>query len=70
MVYQYNGVEDTKGKFHTRVGTIKDRSIKDLTEAEEIKKKWQKYRRNMQKGLNDPDNRWCGHSPTARHPGV
>ena len=36
----YHGVEDTKGKFHTRVGAIKDRSNKDLTEAEEIKKKW------------------------------
>ena len=34
----YHGVEDTKGKFHTRVGAI--RSSKDLTEAEEIKKKW------------------------------
>ena len=40
MVYQYNGVKDTKGKFHTRVDTVKDRSSKNLTEAEEIKKKW------------------------------
>lgn len=43
MVYQYNGVKDTKGKCHTRVGTVKDRSSKNLTEAEEITHRWQEY---------------------------
>ena len=53
MVYQYNGVKDTKGKFHTRVGTVKDRSSKNLTEAEEIKK-WREHTELYKKGLNDP----------------
>ena len=39
------------------MGTIKDRNSKDLTEAEEIKKRWQKYTEELyKKGLNDPDN--------------
>ena len=36
-------IRDTKGTFHAKRGTIKDRSSKDLTEAEEIKKRWQEY---------------------------
>ena len=36
-------VGDTKGTFHAKLGTIKDRNSKDLTEAEEIKKRWQEY---------------------------
>ena len=39
-----NKIRDTKGIFHAKMGTIKDRSGVDLTEAEEIKKKWQEYR--------------------------
>ena len=39
----YNKIIDTKGIFHAKMGTIKDRNSKDLTEAEEIKKKWQEY---------------------------
>ena len=38
------------------MGTIKDRNSKDLTEAEDIKKRWQKYKELYKKGLNDPDN--------------
>ena len=39
------------------MGIIKDKIVKDLTEAEEIKKRWQEYRRELyKKGLNDPDN--------------
>ena len=37
---------DIKGTFHARMGTIKDRNSKDLTEAEEIKKRWQEYAKN------------------------
>ena len=37
-------IGDTKGTFHAKMGTIKDRNSKDLREAEEIKKKWQEYR--------------------------
>ena len=52
-----------KGKFHVSLGMIKDRNSKDLTEAEEIKKRWQEYTEELyKKGL--------GHSPRAGHPGV
>ena len=48
---------DIKGLFHRRIGTIKDRNSKSLTEAEEIKKRWQEYTEKLYKrGLNDPDN--------------
>ena len=45
-----------KGLFHAKMGTIKDRKSKDLTEAEEIKKKWQEYIELYKKGLKDLDN--------------
>ena len=46
-----------KGKFHAKVSTIKDTNGKDLTEAEEVKKRWQEYTEELyKKGLNDPDN--------------
>ena len=49
---------DTKGTFHARMVMIKDRNSKDLTEAAEIKKRWQEYKEELyQKGLNDQDNR-------------
>ena len=44
------------GSFHARVGMIKDRNGKDLTEAEEIKKRWQEHTELYKKGLNNPDN--------------
>ena len=50
-------IRDIKGIFHTRMGIIKYRNSKDLTEAEEIKKKWQEYTEKLyRKGLNDPGN--------------
>ena len=50
-------IRDTKGKFHTKIGSIKDRNGMDLTEAEDIKKRWQKYTEELyQKYLHDPDN--------------
>ena len=42
-------IRDTKGTFHAKMGTIKDRNGMDLTEAEEIKKRWQEYTRTVQK---------------------
>ena len=45
-----------KGIFHARMGMIKNRNSKDLTEAEEIKKRWQEYKEQYKKGLIDPDN--------------
>ena len=47
----------TKGTFHAKMGTIKDRNGMDLTEAEEIKERWPEYTEELyKKGLNDPDN--------------
>ena len=72
----------TKGTFHEKIGTIKDRNGMDLTEAEDIKKRWPKKKKkkkrrggkNMQnnytkKDLHDPDNHngVIDHSPRARH---
>ena len=45
----FKKVRDTKGTFHARMGTRKDRNIKDLTEAEEIMKKWQEYTEKLSK---------------------
>ena len=48
---------DTKGKFNAKMGTIKDRNYMDLTEAEDIKKRWQDYTEELyKKDLHDPDN--------------
>ena len=48
---------DTKGLFHAKMGTIKDRNGMDLTEAENIKKRWQEYTEELyKKDLHDPDN--------------
>ena len=47
---------DTKGTFHAKMGTIKDRNIMELTEAKDIKKRWQKYtERQYIKDLHDPE---------------
>ena len=62
-------IRDTKGTFHAKMGTIKDRNHTDLTEAEDIKKRG-KNTQNCTKDLNDPEPRWCDHSTRARHPGV
>ena len=49
-------IRDTKGTFHAKMGTRKDRNGTDLTEAEDIKKKWQEYTDELyKKDLNDPD---------------
>ena len=53
----FKKIRDTKGTFHAKTGTIKDRNGMDLKEAEEIKKRWQEYPEELyKKGLNDPDN--------------
>ena len=49
--------KDTKGTFHAKMGSIKDRNCLDLTEAEDIKKRWQEYMEELyKKDLHDPDN--------------
>ena len=53
----FKKIRDTKGIFHAKMGSIKDRSGMDLTEAEDIKKRWQQYTEELcQKDLHDPDN--------------
>ena len=49
-------VRDTKGTFHAKMGSIKDRNGRDLTEAEAIKKRWQEYTELYKKDLHEPDN--------------
>ena len=53
----FKKITDTKGTFHTKLGSIKDRNGVALTEAEDIKKRWQEYTENCtKKDLHDPDN--------------
>ena len=53
----FKKIRDTKGIFHAKMGTIKDRNGIDLTEAEDIKKTWQEYTEELyKKDLHDPDN--------------
>ena len=53
----FKKIRDTKGTFHGMMGSIKDRNALDLTEAEDIKKRWQEYTEELyEKDLNDPDN--------------
>ena len=67
----FKKIRDTKGTFHAKMGTIQDRNSVDLTEAEDIKKRWQEYKRTTQKNLHHLYNQnSCDHSPRARHPGI
>ena len=53
----FRKIRDTKGTFHAKMSTIKDRNGMDLTEAEDIKKRWQEYTEELyKKNLHDPDN--------------
>ena len=60
----FKKIRDTKGTFHAKMGSIKDRNGMDLTEAEDIKKRWQEYTEELyKKDLHDPDN----HSSVITH---
>ena len=52
----FKKIRDTNGTFQAKMGTIKDRNCMDLTEAEDIKKRWQEYTELYKKDLHDPDN--------------
>ena len=52
----FKKIRDTKGTFHAKMGSIKDRNDMDLTEAEDLKKKWREYTELYKKDLHDPDN--------------
>ena len=64
-------IRDTKGTFHATMGSIKDRSGRDLTEAEDIKKRWQEYTDELyKKDLHNSDNHDGVITHRARHPGM
>ena len=53
----FKKIRDTKGNFHAKTSTIKERNGRDLTEAEDTKKRWQEYTEELyKKDLHDPDN--------------
>ena len=52
----FKKIRDTKGTFHAKMGSIKDRNGIDLIETEDIKKRWQEYTELYKKDLHDPDN--------------
>ena len=52
----FKKIRDIKGTFHTKMGSIKDRNAMDLTEAEDIKKRWHEYTELYKKDLHDQDN--------------
>ena len=61
---RFRKIRDTKGTFHAKMGSIKDRNAMDLTEAEEIKKRWPEYTEELhKKDLHIPDN----HNGVATH---
>ena len=61
----FKKIRDTKGTFHAKMGSIKDRNGMDLTEPEDIKKRWQEYTEELyKKDLHDPDN----HNGVITHP--
>ena len=55
--YLFKKIRDTKGTFHGKMGSIKDSNGRDLTEAEDMKKRWQEYTEELyKKDLHNPDN--------------
>ena len=52
----FKKIRETKGTFHAKMGTVKDRNGMDLTKAEDIKKRWQEYTELYKKNLHDPNN--------------
>ena len=68
----FKKIRDTKGTFHANIGLIKDRNGMDITEAEDIKKKWQEYTEELYKKRSSRPrySLWCDHSPRAGHAGM
>ena len=67
----FKKIRDTKGTFHAKMSTIKDRNGMDLTEANDIKKMWQQYTEELyKKDLQHRELQWCDHSPRAEHSGM
>ena len=68
----FKKIRDTKGTFHAKMGSIKDRNGRDLTEVEGIKKKWQEYTEKLYKKIfmTQIITMVCDHSPRASQPGM
>ena len=67
----FKKIRDTKGTFHAKMDTIKDRNGMDLTEAEDIKKRWQEYTEELyKKDLHDQDNHEAVITPTQLEPDI
>ena len=68
----FKKIRDTKGTFHMKMVSIKDRNGMDLTEADDIKKRWQEYAEELYKKkiFTTQMIRMCDHSPKARHPAI
>ena len=67
----FKKIRDTKGTFHARMGTIKERNGMDLSEADDIKKRWQEYIEELcKRDLHDPDNHDGVITHLATHPGM
>ena len=65
----FKKIKAIKGVFHSKIGTINDRKSTDITEAEDIKQRWQEYTKEILI-IMIQITRWCEHSPRDRHPGV
>ena len=69
--YLFKKIRDSKGTFHAKMDTIKDRNGMDLMETKDIKKRWQEYTEELyKKDLHDPDNHKGVITHLARHPGM
>ena len=67
----FKKIRDTKGIFHAKMGSIQDRNGMDLTEAEDIKKRWEEYTEELyKKDLHDPDNNEVMITPTHLEPDI
>ena len=67
----FKKIRDTKGIFHAKMGSVMDRNGMDLTEVEDIKKRWQEYTEELyKKDVHDPDNHDSVITPTHREPDI
>ena len=67
----FKKIRDTKGIFHAKMGSIKDRNGMDLTEAEILRRSGKNMQKNCTKNIFMTQiTAWCDHSPRARHPGM
>ena len=66
----FNKIRDIKGTFQAKMGSIKDRHGMDLTEAEDVKKRWQEYTEPYKKDFHDPDNHKGVITPTHLEPDI